>query len=138
MHGLFFFAIFTGYIMEEFVYLGGNIMREYFMLLKDNLIRIGKLADVLWAINCEYFHDEVSNRKPVIGTILTAILILMSVAVIVILIVFSTLAYFIVHIYIIVRRLIGKPLTNKDVINFRNRAEDCDNRINDTLNKYYK
>ena len=133
-----FFANFTGYIMEEFVYLGGNIMREYFMLLRDNLIRIGKLADVLWAINCEHFHDEVSNRKPVIGTFLTAILILMSVAVIAILIVFSTLAYFIVHIYIIVRRLIGKPLTNKDVINFRNRAEDCDNRIDDTLNKYYK
>lgn len=133
-----FFANFTGYIMEEFVYLGGNIMREYFMLLRDNLIRIGKLADVLWAINCEHFHDEVSNRKPVIGTFLTAILILMSVAVIAILIVFSTLAYFIVHIYIIVQRLIGKPLTNKDVINFRNRAEDCDNRIDDTLNKYYK
>lgn len=138
MHGLFFFANFTCYIMEEFVYLGGNIMREYFMLLKDNLIRIGKIADVFWAMNCEYFRDKVNDRRPVIGIILTAILMIVSVAVVAILIMFSTLAYFVVHIYIIVRRIIGKPLTNKDVINFRKRAEDYDNRIDDELNKYYK
>lgn len=113
-------------------------MKDYFMLLKHNLILTSKIADLLWAMDSESFSDEIRERGLIIGTCLTAIQMIISIVVIAIMITVSLFAYQISWLIMTIRKLIGKPFTYNDIININEQTDNCIKYIDDELNKYYK
>ena len=99
MHGLFFFAKFTGYIMEESTIYSRRIIM--FKVLDFLSCFFRNVADMLWIDVVEYFKEtkeECGIALTILGTIVCAIVALVALCVVLIVILASPIWILILYI----------------------------------------